>query len=156
MMERTEWENLQPLLQLYPNGNIKFLTRRDHLKIIIVILQEWQNHPWLLEQNVPPWFSFDEYEGRVRIVITRDPLFNWTQVRRDCNDFWFALELLMHCCPHDWNHYYRLTFQDSRHIIQFLDIQPYSQRLQQEFLSFKIILIPDLRRIVGQYLHFIL
>jgi len=136
-------EAIRPLLQVHPTGSVFQLNRRQAKQLFQFIVHEWRTKPWLFERDIPPWYTVEEYQGTVRIMTEgpNNPSL-WTTTRHLCNDFWFALE--------------RLKYDEYLdRYVSFSGVPTYTQRLSQTLLHDHDFLILDLRRIIGQYVHFI-
>jgi len=146
-------DTIQPLLQLDKYGHIHFWSKKEIAQIVVVIVHEWRTNPWILERDVPPWITFDLFEGHVRISSNNIecPKF-WRDIRLHSNDFWLAMERLM------------VEFIDRPHdkpivrvgqTVYFSHAKPYAQQLSQALLDDSDFLILDLRRIIATFIFFI-
>jgi len=149
-------DTIQSWLQVNDDTDVTPLSADSYKQISLVLIQEWQSNPWLLERDVPPWFLFRVIKGRVCITVqNNESPETWNVSRLHCSDFWFALERLFYADP--MLKHKGIYIDDSRDIghVQFPGIQPYAQRLSQALINYQDFLLLDLRRIISQYIFFI-
>jgi len=149
-------ETLQPLL-----GLINTLSESQIYHITQILAEEWRTNPWLLERDVPPWFSFQEDPHGAVIILVNAKKYpgSWFTARDICNDFWFALQRLIFC---DYQRrvrpeiiYQRDAYGDNTTQVKFIGGECYTWRLSQTLLRQQDFLILDLRQIVATFIHFI-
>jgi len=127
------------------------------------LLHEWQTNPWLLERDVPLWISLVNNKGVVRVLIdhTKIPSNAGMNMYLMPRGFWVNLYEAIgysHLGLGVIRPYISVVYnlgQTNPTIVDFPGIFCYTQRLSKAMVNNSEFLIPDLRRIISQYICFI-